>query len=274
MTGKDIRLKRLFSRGNAVIIAADHGEFDGPIPGMIDLPRTLSAAINPEVDGVLLSPGMVRHCAEIFTRRGGPLAVMRVNWSSVYSFHWGYNDAATVPAMSIADALTRGADLVLISLTLQTGSEERDARNVEVFCRLLNEANRLGIPAIGEFFPTHSGELTPEEMHEQVYAGARIVAELGADLIKTFYTHRFREVVAGCPIPILGLGAEKAPSQVEALQLAEREVRDGARGVVFGRNALQVPDPFRFQAALCAVVREGLSAQQAMAQFGLAEASE
>lgn len=273
MTGKEIRLKRLFSRGNVVIIAADHGEFDGPIPGMIDLPRTLSAAINPEVDGVLLSPGMVRHCAEIFTRRGGPLAVMRVNWSSVYSFHWGYNDAATVPAMSIADALARGADLVLISLTLRTGSEERDARNVEVFCRLLNEANRLGIPAIGEFFPTHSSELTPEEMHEEVHTGARIVAELGADLIKTFYTHRFREVVAGCPIPILGLGAEKAPTQVEALQLAEREVRDGARGVVFGRNALQVPDPFRFQAALCAVVREGVSAQQAMAQFGLAEAS-
>jgi len=273
MTGKDIRLKRLFSRGNAVIIAADHGEFDGPIPGMIDLPRTLSAAINPEVDGVLLSPGMVGHCAEVFTRRGGPLAVMRINWSSVYAFHWGYNEGATVPAVSVEDALARGADVVLISLTLQTGSEERDARNVDVFCRLLNDANRLGIPAIGEFFPTHCTELTPEQMHDQVYAGARIVAELGADLIKTFYTHRFREVVAGCPIPILGLGAEKTPTQLEALQLAEREVRDGARGVVFGRNALQVSDPFRFQAALCAVVREGVSAQQAANQFQLAETS-
>ena len=61
MTGKEIRFSRLFSRGNAVIVAADHGEFDGPIPGLIDLPRVLSEAINPEVDGVLLSPGMLAH---------------------------------------------------------------------------------------------------------------------------------------------------------------------------------------------------------------------
>jgi len=273
MTGKRIRLDRLFSRGNAVIIAADHGEFDGPIPGMIDLPRTLAAAINPDVDAVLLSPGMVAHCSGLFSRRGGPLAVVRINWSSVYAFHWGYNEAATVQAATVEDALARGADLVLVSLSLRTGSEERDARNVEVFCRLVNEANRLGVPAIGEFFPTHSTELTAEQMHEQVYSGARIVAELGADLVKTFYTHRFSEVAAACPIPILGLGAERTPTQLQALQLAEREVRDGARGVVFGRNALQVPDPRRFQAALCAVVRDGMTAEQAAGEFALAETS-
>ena len=271
MNGREMRLRRLFSRGNAVIVAADHGEFDGPLPGMIDLPRVLAAGINPDVDAVLLSPGMLGHCAEVFARRGGPMAVVRLNWSTVYAFHWGYNDAATVPAAEVEDALTLGADLVLVSLTLRTGSEERDARNVEVFCRLANAAHRLGLPVIGEFFPTRSADLAPEEMHDQVYTGARITAELGADLIKTFYTHRFPEVTAACPIPILALGAEKTPTQLQALELAEREVRDGARGVVFGRNALQVPDPTRFQAALCAVVREGMTAAQALAKFELSD---
>jgi DhnA family fructose-bisphosphate aldolase class Ia len=269
MSGKDIRFSRLFSRGNAVIVAADHGEFDGPIPGMIDLPSVLREGISPEVDGVLLSPGMITRCGEIFTRRGGPLAVMRVNWSSVYAFHWGYNDAATVRAISVEDAVARGADVVLVSLTLRSGSEERDARNVEVFCDLVNQARRLGVPAIGEFFPTHCTELTPEQMHDHVHSGARIIAELGADLVKTFYTHRFKDVTTGCPVPILALGAEKTPTQLEALQLAEREIRDGARGVVFGRNALQVPDPKRFQSALCAVVRESVGAKDAAAQYGL-----
>jgi DhnA family fructose-bisphosphate aldolase class Ia len=271
MSGRATRLARLFSRGNAVIVAADHGEFDGPLPGMVDLPRTLAKAINPEVDAVLLSPGMVGHCADLFSRRGGPLAVMRLNWSTVYAFHWGYHQAATVPAIGVEEALAAGADLVLVSLTLQTGSEERDARNVEVFCKLLNGAHRLGVPVIGELFPTHCTELSAEQMHDHVYAGARILAELGADLIKTFYTHRFQEVVVGCPIPILALGAEKLPTQLQALQLAEREVREGARGVVFGRNALQVPDPFTFQAALCAVVREGLNAEKAVTQFALSD---
>ena len=271
MTGKEMRVGRLFSRGNAVIVAADHGEFDGPIPGMVDLPRTLAAAINPEVDAVLLSPGMITHCAELFSRRGGPLAVVRLNWSTVYAFHWGYHEAATVPAISAEDALARGADLLLVSLTLQTGSEERDARNVEVFCKLLSDGHRLGLPVIGEVFPARSTELSPDQVHDHVYTGARIAAELGADLVKTFYTRRFREVTTACPIPILALGAEKTPTQLQALQLAESQVRDGARGVVFGRNALQVPDPFSFQAALCAVVREGRKAQEAATEFGLSD---
>jgi DhnA family fructose-bisphosphate aldolase class Ia len=274
MTGKQIRLARLFSRGRAVIVAADHGEFDGPIPGMIDLPRTLSQVVSPEVDGVLLSPGMLTHCAELFTTRGGPLAVMRVNWSSVYAFHWGYNDAATVPAVSIPRAVELGADVVLISLTLHTGSEERDARNVEVFCSMRDDAHRLGIPVIGEAFPARCNELTPDEMHDYVHAGARILAELGADLIKTFHTARFPDVVAGCPVPILALGAEKTPTQLQALGLAEREVRDGARGVVFGRNVLQAPEPLRFQRALCEVVRNDMPAAEAVATFELRDDAE
>ena len=270
MTGRDMRLRRLFSQGNAVIVAADHGEFDGPIPGMIDLPRTLAQAVNPAVNGVLLSPGMVAHCGELFTSRDGPLAVVRLNWNSVYAFHWGYNDAAGAVAVTAQEALALGADIVLVSLTLRTGSEERDARNVDIFCRLVQEAHRLGLPAIGEFFPAQSSrELAREEMHDLVRTGARIVAELGADLVKTFYTYRFPEVVEGCPLPILGLGAEKADTQLQALQLAESEIRDGARGVVFGRNALQVPDPQRFQAALCAVVREGVGAVEAAGRFDL-----
>jgi DhnA family fructose-bisphosphate aldolase class Ia len=74
-------------------------------------------------------------------------------------------------------------------------------------------------------------------------------------------------VVEGCPVPILALGAEKTPTPLEALQLAEREVRDGARGVVFGRNVLQAPEPRRFQRALCAVVREGMAAEEAVKRF-------
>ena len=85
--------------------------------------------------------------------------------------------------------------------------------------------------------------MTPRQLHEDVLIGSRIVAELGADAIKTFYTEDFRAVTASCPVPVFGLGAEKLPTQRDALLLAQREVEDGASGVVFGRNAIQVPDP-------------------------------
>jgi len=269
LTGKDIRLNRLFNKGeNAVVVAIDHGEFDGPLPGMIDLPEVVKK-VDPAVDAVLLSPGMVPHCGHAFDYKGAPMSIVRLNWSSHFCFHWDYKEGIGVPAMSAADAAAMGADVVLICLTLKTGSEARDAANVEVFCKLVNEAKKLGLPVIGEYFPAITNGLSKEELHDQIFKGCRIVAELGADLVKTFYTYKFSEVTESCPIPILGLGAEKTPKQIQALELAEKIVRDGGRGVVFGRNAIQVDDPVAFQRALYDVVKRGAATADAVSKHGL-----
>jgi DhnA family fructose-bisphosphate aldolase class Ia len=249
------------SSGRAVIVACDHGEFDGPIPGMINLAETITR-VNKGVDGVLLSPGMIRYTGDYFVAKGAPLIVGRLNWDTVYCFHWGYNDAPAVEAFAPAEAAALGVEVALVSLTLKTGSEERDARNVEVFRKLTAQCHDLGLPVIGEYFPAYSDRLTPEEMHHQVKIGCRILAELGADMIKTFYTNNFKEVVAGCPAPIFALGAVKLPTPLDALQLARNEVSDGAQGVVFGRNALQVDEPIKFQAALIDVVKRGAMPEQ------------
>jgi len=267
MTGKEIRLKRLFSRGdNAVVIAMDHGEFDGPIEGMEDIPAT-AAKIDQCVDAVLMSPGSLPRCSFLFEKRGGPLAMVRLNWSTTYCFHWKYDQAATCRVMSPADAAAAGADIVLVSLTLQTGDEERDAANVEVFAELCAEAHLLGLPVVGEYFP--AGEPSNEALADGVLRGSRIIAELGADAVKTFHTAHFKAVAGGCPAPILALGGVKLPTQLDALELARREIDEGARGVVFGRNAIQVVDPARFQHALCDVVRDGMGAKEAAEKHSL-----
>lgn len=268
MDGREIKTKKLFSKGNAVIIACDHGEFDGPIPGMVNIRDTVSK-INRKVDGVLLSPGMIKHTAEYFARRNSPFIVGRLNWNTVYCFHWKYNDSVSAEAFSPEEALALGVEIALVSLTLKTGSEKTDAKNVKIFRKLAAECRRLGMPVIGEYFPAYSETLGAEEMHAQIKTGCRITAELGADMIKTFYTCNFKEVVAGCPIPIFALGASKLPSQLDALQLAAAEIKDGAKGVVFGRNAIQVPDPDRFQAALMDVVKNNLSPGESLKKNNL-----
>ncbi len=265
----NIRFGRLFNRcERAVIIAVDHGEFDGPIPGMTNLPETVSK-IDPVVDGILLSPGMLPHCSDAFNYKGAPMAVVRLNWSTVYCFKWEYKESVTVPAFSPKEALRLGADVVLVSLTLETGSEANDAHNVEVFRSLTSEAKEYGLPVIGEYFPAEPDKLSPDELHRKVYVAARIISELGADMIKTFYTNNFRAVTESCPVPVLGLGAEKLPTQLDALKLAADEVSDGAGGVVFGRNAIQVPDPPSFQRALCDVVKRGVSPEEVVKKYNL-----
>ena len=70
MDGRAIRLQRLLGHGRAVIVAIDHGMFDGPIPAMEDLPAT-AAKINPLVDAVLLAPA----CCGTATRSWPPRGV-------------------------------------------------------------------------------------------------------------------------------------------------------------------------------------------------------
>lgn len=268
MSGIEIRLKRLMGKGKSVIVAFDHGLFDGPIAGMERLPET-AKKINPVIDALLLSPGMLKHCSCVFEGYKKPLSVVRLNWNTVYCFGWNYRKAPSVYCYGPQDALVEGMDIALVSLTLQTGSEERDAANVEVFSNLLNRCHKLGIPVIGEYFPTGHDDMLPDELHENIKVGSRIVAELGADAIKTFNTNNFAEVTQSCPVPVFGLGAEKLPNQIDALRLAFDEINAGAGGVVFGRNAIQVPEPLKFQQALCDVVREGAKPEDAAKKYGL-----
>ncbi len=175
-----------------------------------------------------------------------------------------------MPSISVQSAVAVGSDILLASLVLQTGSEAHDADNVRLFAALADQANLLGMPLIGEIFPAGDLRNRPDEFHDYIRRTCRIICELGADAIKTFYTgERFAEVIEGTPIPIFALGAEKLEREVDALELSARAVRAGAQGVVFGRNVLQAADPHAFLQGLKAVVQQGISPAEAAARFGL-----
>jgi len=133
------------------------------------------------------------------------------------------------------------------------------------------EAKRAcGLPLIGELFPIAPNELTAEELFRQVHTGCRVLAELGADVIKTYFTgERFAETVEATPAPIMVLGAEKLPHAIDALELAQRAIKAGARGLVFGRNVIQSDDPAAMISALRMVVKEDAAPNEAAGEVGL-----
>ena len=208
MSGREIRLGRLFGKAQkAVVVACDHGMFDGPHCGMEDIPSMLQR-VGDGPDAILLAPGMLAHCGKFFGRREAPLAIVRLNFNSVFCFKWDYVSSVASHLYQPVDALELGADSVLVCLTMKTGSEHTDAQNVEIFADLCVKAHRLGLPVVGEYFPHSHLTKSPEEFHEEIVIGCRMLSELGADCIKTFYTQNFEEVTSTCPVPILGLGAE------------------------------------------------------------------
>jgi DhnA family fructose-bisphosphate aldolase class Ia len=269
MTGESVRLGRLFDNGqNAVVVAIDHGLYMGPLPGLITPAEAVSRIGG--ADAILLTSGMAQHCQAAFSRRGAPAMILRMNWASNYMSPWNYKHSHSVPMLSVAEAVAQGADIVLASLTLRNPDEAEDSGNVEVFSSFIAEKRALGIPLIGEVFPTGGDDARPEDLQEAVRVGCRIITELGADVIKTFYTGSgFDQVTAATPVPVLALGAKKTPREIDALNLAATAIAAGARGVVFGRNVVQAKSPERFLDALKQVVKAGLAPDKAAKEFGL-----
>jgi len=268
-TGAEIRLGRLFDGGSNVVVAAiDHGLYNGPRPGFEDL----AAVVGPlrAADAVLLSPGMAPRLATTFDYRGSPLMIVRLNWGTQYATQWGYHESRSVPMLSAAEAVALGADVVLVGMSIKTGSEAVDAENVAMVARCVGEARAIGVPIVGEVYPAGHEDLSPDERQEVISIGCRIVAELGVDLVKTFHTGAgFGEIVRSTPVPILALGARKLPHERDALELAASAVRAGARGVVFGRNLIGARDPERFLAALQDVVKRGVDPAEAASRHGI-----
>jgi DhnA family fructose-bisphosphate aldolase class Ia len=266
VTGKEIRLSKLFPEGkNAVVVAMDHGQTFGPMEGLVNYRQ--AAERLKEADGVLLAVQMIDHTGSLFKGKGSPALIARLNWNTIHCEPWQYKQAFVVKSLSASAAMAAGAEAVLASLVLQTGDERHDAENVRVFTELAEETRQLGIPLIGEVFPAGDLRAHPSEFHDYILKTCRIITELGADAIKTFYTgERFVEVTAGAPVPIFALGAEKMDRQVDALRLADRAVKAGARGVVFGRNVLQASDPTAFLRGLKDVV-QGRAAPEGAAEL-------
>lgn len=269
MNGKELRLSRLFPDGKkTVVVAIDHGQTFGPTEGLVKF--TQAAEQLDESDGVLLAAHMIRHAGNLFSGAGKPVCITRLNWNTIHCEPWEYQEANIVKTLNVKDAVRLGADIVLASLTLRTGSEAHDARNVEVFTRSVEDANELGIPVIGEVFPV--GGLRPhaEAFHDYIKAMCRIIAELGADAIKTFYTgEKFADVIQGTPVPVFALGAEKYKNELDALQLARQAVQAGASGVVFGRNVIQARNPALFLRGLKAVVQGHATPGEASVKYHL-----
>jgi len=267
--GETIRLSRLFADGkNAVVIAVDHGLYFGPIKGLFNLPEALVKLRT--ADGILLSAGMVGHSQDFFSRRGTPAMILRLNWATNYVAPWDYDHSHSVRLLHVAEAARLGADVVVGSLTLKAPDQAEDAQNVELFAGFVQEKFLSGIPLMCEVYPIGGDDASPEDLQDQVALGCRMAAELGADLVKTFFTGKdFEKITSATPIPILALGSVKKPRERDVVIMAAEAVARGARGVVFGRNVVQARQPERFLDALKEVVKDGVAPDTAANKYQL-----
>jgi len=92
----------------------------------------------------------------------------------------------------------------------------------------------------------------------------RIIAELGAQYVKTYYVDDdFETITSSCPVPIVMAGGKKVP-ELDALTMAYNAVRQGAAGVDMGRNIFQSDAPKAMITAVNAVVHKNARPKDAL----------
>lgn len=267
LIGKKIRIQRLFNgnleKENILISAVDHGMFQGVQPGLENFNDALQ--MMAEADAILISPGMIEHFPYIFYKKTNPLLITRLSYTSSYCFPWKYEDGYTSEMFSPSYLQSLGADIIVTSLQLKTKSQEIDANNASVWGKIVMEKEKIGMPLIGEFHPTVYENVDKDQWHDLIKRGCRILCELGADMIKTFYTdERFGEITSSVPIPIFILGSKKMNSEFEALKLVEDGIKNGARGIAFGRNIFEMKHPDKTIKAMKKIVKENEKAKNVL----------
>ena len=257
--GKRIRMERIVDRksGRSVIVPMDHGVTLGPIRGLVDMQRAVNAVAEGGANAVLVHKGIV-----IAGHRGyGKDIGLIIHLSASTSL--GPDPLNKVIVATVEEAMRLGADAV--SMHVNVGAENEADMLVELGETAM-VCEEWGIPFLAMMYPR--GEKVKNEHDVEVVKHvARIGAELGADIIKTNYTgdpETFKEVVQGCPVPVIIAGGPKANTDAEVLKMVEDAVSAGAAGVSIGRNVFQHENPANMTIAISKVVHEGVSAEEAM----------
>ena len=252
--GMKNRLARIFrpETGRTVMLAIDHGYFQGPTTGLerVDLDVV---PIAPYADALMLTRGMLRSTIPA-THRGG--IVMRASGGPSI-----LKDLSNERiALDVEDAARMNVHAVAVQVFV---GGEHETQSVENMTRLVDAGYRYGIPVLG--VTAVGRELTRDARY--LGLATRICAELGVQLVKTYYcAEGFERVTAGCPVPIVMAGGKKLP-ELEALEMAYRAVQEGAAGVDMGRNIFQSESPAAMLQAVAKVVHDDAPPQEAYELF-------
>ena len=250
--GMKNRLSRLIQKdGKALFLPIDHGYFQGPTHGL-EHPEETIKPIYQYADAIMLTRGVLRNCIDpaietpIIMRVSGAVSVV------------GEDLANESVVTSIEEILRLNASAVSMSVFVGTKYENKSLGNL---AKLVDECEEYGVPvmavcAVGK-------ELEKREARYLALA-ARITAEIGARVVKTYYCkENFEKVVDGCPVPIVIAGGPKTDTQKEVFDFVYDGIQKGAVGVNLGRNIWQTEFPVASIKAIRAIIHEGYTPKEA-----------
>lgn len=234
------------------MLAFDHGYFQGPTTGLERIDQTI-VPLAPYCDALFCTRGILRALIPadiqkpIFLRAsGGPSILKELSDEHI--------------ALDIEDAIRLNASGIGIQVFI---GGEHESRSVHNLTKLVNMGMRYGIPVMA--VTAVGKDMVRDARYFQL--ACRICAELGANILKTYYVPEgFEDITSSCPVPIVMAGGKKLP-ELDALTMAYNAVQQGASGVDMGRNIFQSDAPLAMMAAVNKVVHENMKPADALALY-------
>ncbi|MCL4508771.1 MAG: 2-amino-3,7-dideoxy-D-threo-hept-6-ulosonate synthase [Chloroflexi bacterium] len=250
--GKEVRFRRLFNQqsGNILVIALDHAVGWGVIAGIEDIHATMEKIVEAKPDAITMLKGTAE---QVFRPYVGlvPFILKTTTFSP-------YQPAYDTVVGFVDEAVRLGADAVAMGCTV---CGDHQAELLHQLGQFTQQAALAGLPTVTHIYP--KGNLIKKEdwyKEEYVKYAARAGAEMGVDIIKTFYTgdpESYARVVQATPAKVVVSGGPKLPSLRDVFQMTYDAMRVGARGVTYGRNVWQAENPAAVVRALKHIIHEG-----------------
>lgn len=243
--GKSNRIRRLFREDDKVfIVAMDHGAY-GILDGLENLGKTINMVAEAGADAVMMNIGIIKNYG---AEMAGRIALVATTEYDEYG---------------VGEALK--ADAVAVKTTY-SGVVPPDDTIKDKIKRIAFRCDEWNIPYMAEHLPTDAnGNFVFEA--DIVKKASRILAELGADIVKTIYTgspETFRKVVEACPVPIIIAGGPKIEDDEGLIRMVNDSLESGAKGVAIGRNIWQHKAAKKVAMAIKGIVHDNMSVKEAL----------
>lgn len=264
---KQARLNRLFGlSGNCFDVAIDHGMFNEKtfLAGIENMAEAIRIVADAEPDAIQLPPGTAPILQSI-PGKNRPALVLRTDIANIYG--------NPLPSMLFSEMIDRAVEqgvvldaaCVVVNLLMLPDQPEVYRACVRNVNALKRECEIYGMPLMVEplvMQDNAKGAYMVDGTLEKILPLVRQAVELGADIIKADPCddvsdyHRVIEIAQHIPVLVRGGGRV---SDAEILARTKALMEQGARGIVYGRNVIQHPNPRGMTRALMAIVHEGAS---------------
>ncbi len=266
------RMNRLFNNGGCLDVAVDHGVCNEPsfLAGLEDMPRVIDTLVAARPDAIQMAYGQA-DLLQQRPERDKPALVMRIDMGNPYNSvrHRVMWCALQNHHEPLIGALEMDAACVVVNLFMLPDEPDLFRQCVENISRVRADCHRYGMPLMIEPLVMLPNEIRGGYQVDgdagKIVTLVRLASEMGADIIKADPTEDprdFHRVVEAARVPVLVRGGGREDLKAVLARSAVL-MRQGARGMVYGRNVYQHANPRAVVRALMAIIHEGVDGEEA-----------